>query len=156
MSGSAIALDVSDLERMSRDIAQAMNRLSNMDQAQLLHEMGVEMEGQTKERFEEKKSPSGSPWRHWSPRYAERQRRSNPGASILRGGGPGLYESISSRVTRQGLVVGSRMVYAGVHQEGWAAKNIPARQYLGISRENQEDLVTIMSEFISRHSGGLL
>lgn len=156
MPGSAFELDLSELDGLTGDLVAAMNRLKTMDQAQLLHELGVELEGQTKERFDEKVGPDGSPWKAWSPRYAERQRKYNPGASILRGGGPGLYESISSRVSGGRLSIGSRLVYAGVHQEGWAAKNIPARPYLGISRENQEDLVTVMTEFVRRTSGGVL
>ena len=156
MPGSAFEIDLSDVERMARELTAAMNRLKVMDQAQLLHDLGVEMEAQTKERFEEKVDPDGTPWEAWSTRYAARRRKQAPGASILRGRGPGLYESIASAVSGERINVGSRMVYAGVHQHGWPQRNIPARAYLGLSRDNREDLIAVMSGFVRRMSGGML
>lgn len=155
MAGSAVELDVSELNQLTGELASAMNRLAMVDKRQLLHDLGVEMEGQTVARFEDKEAPDGSSWKTWDPKYAERKRKSGSGGSILQDSGQ-LRGSITGAVESTGLVVGSREVYARVHQEGWPDKNIPARPYLGISQENQDDLVTIMTDFVKWASGGVL
>lgn len=59
------------------------------------------------------------------------------GAKILRTARPltpvksaRLVNSIRSRPTREGVTVGTGLVYAGVQNFGWAARNIRARRFL--------------------------
>lgn len=150
MSGSCIEFDLSEFETMARSINSAVNRLTARAKSQLLDDIGEEIESQSKERFETKEDPSGKRWEEWSKRYAARQAENNPGASILRGSGVGLYESITHEVDAQKIVTGSNKIYAGVHQKGWEERNIPAREYLGFSDEDQEDIESLVAGFVSR------
>jgi phage gpG-like protein len=40
------------------------------------------------------------------------------------------------------------MEYAAVHQWGWPKKNIPARPYLGVSRDDAKEIESIVALFL--------
>lgn len=79
-------------------------------------------------RFETERGPDGTPWRKLSPRTANRRigKRRRGEANILRVKNR-LYQSITREVTAQRSVVGTNLVYAGIHQSGGVI-NMPARQ----------------------------
>ncbi len=66
-------------------------------------------------------------------------------------------------ITGDDVEVGSNLVYAAAHQFGLDMTvvsnkrriTIPARAYLGISLENEEDLVALVDDFVDRQLGGL-
>lgn len=152
MAGSDWELDVRELEK----IRDAFMRLSSVKLEELLQVIGVEEEGQIKERFERKKDPDGDPWKSWSEKYAARQAAKGKGASILMGSRARLRESISFEATSYGIVWGSVLIYARVHQEGYEEKNIPARPYLGIGEEDELLITETVEDFMRKESGGLL
>lgn len=142
MSGALVI----DLRRML-PFRQRLRMLSSMRLGRLYQVLGSELESQTRRRIaEEKSAPDGENWDEWSEAYAAR-RPKRGGLLDLDGG---LVESIAFEVTGDAIVVGSNLVYALVHQEGFDKKNIPARPYLGVSDENLEDLGQLVIDFIER------
>lgn len=152
MAGSEWSLDIRELDKISK----AFTSLSRMNTGQLLAEIGAEEEGQIKERFESKQDPDGDKWDPWSEKYRKRQALKNPGASILMGKNARLQESVTFETTSYGIVWGSALIYARVHQEGYEEKNIPARAYLGIGGEDEFLIGETVESFMKRESGGLL
>lgn len=151
MAGSELSLDIRELEKIS----DAFMRASSMNMKELLKVIGVEEEGQIKERFESKEDPDGNKWDVWSDRYRKRQSEKNPAASVLMGSNARLQESITFKATSYGVVWGSVLIYARVHQKGFDENNIPARPYLGIGEEDELLIGETVESFIRKESGGL-
>ncbi|WP_283132485.1 phage virion morphogenesis protein [Enterovibrio norvegicus] len=120
----AIAVNITgdaELQRLQQHIA----RLSDAgNRRQLLALIGAEAETQTHRRIrDEKTAPDGTPWEGWSDGYAKTRHGNH---SLLMGNGE-LDDSIQFQVRGNKVHVGSPLVYAAVHQDGFeGAVNIAA------------------------------
>lgn len=141
------------VERLAGRIAL----LGDMDTRPLMDEIGELGESQTKRRIdEEKTAPDGSAWPAWSESYAATR---HSGHSLLEADG-NLLDSIDHVVGINGDFVewGSNLVYAGTHQNGLDMSvigsrrriTVPARTFLGLSDENEEDLAALVDDFVDR------
>ncbi len=150
------------VEIIDRGLDEAMVSIQRLTSAELRLELmdgvGREIQSQTRHRIRtEKTSHEGAEW------PANRR-----GASILHLTGA-LWDSIDYRATMDQVHVGSARIYARIHQFGGTikAKNgkalhfvsggntytrqsvyIPPRPYLGLSRQNVEDLNDTITSFI--------
>lgn len=161
MAGAAIRLDVSELQAQLRELAADLRQLAAAETEQLLRDVGVSLESETKARFEEKRSPDGDPWAPWSADYArDRPRR---GAILVLDGD--LRDSITHQTDGDELAVGSRDVRAATHQYGdrrlaWGRvmATWPARPYLDTRWEDpvsMEELALTVEAFMRRHGGAV-
>lgn len=151
MSGVALVFDVSDLARRSQQIVD----LANFDTHDLLESIGMELAEQTRERLMyDKESPDGVPWVGWSDGYADTR---HSGHSLLVSDGH-LADSVQHVVGSRQVEVGSNLVYAAIHQFGGAAvgMSMPERPWLGISNQNEEDLMGLISDFFEAHLAQVL
>lgn len=127
------------------EIQQRLLQISGADFSQLLDNVGALVESQTRRRIQEqKKGPDGTAWRQWSPAYAARRRG---GHSLLQGEGH-LMDSIQYLRSGTTVEVGTNLVYGAVHQHGH--KGIPARPYLGLSSDDEAELVELIDDFVDR------
>lgn len=154
-TGLAIRIDINSLLPVDLRLA----RLERMDLREMLEGIGAEIESQTRRRLQvEKTSPEGEDWVDWSETYVSRkhgdsgghephpdQLRSAGGHTILQLDG-GLTDSIQYDVDDHEVIVGSNLIYARVHQEGF--EGIPARPYVGLSDENTEDVEALALIFV--------
>lgn len=109
----------------------------------LLEEIGAEAVSQTQSRIaDDKAAPDGVPWTDWSEHYAETRHR---GQSLLQSEG-GLVDSIQHAVEGREVHVGSNLVYAATHQFGDEDRGIPARPYLGVSRDDARSLDHVIED----------
>lgn len=144
---TAITIEFPDLAELEARI----NRLAGIDFTQLLDDVGGRMASVAKGRIEETKAgPDGTPWPAWSPKYAKGRRS---GASLLFDE-DNLRFDIHHVVEGNRLEVGSNIPYAGVHQHGskqatGRGGGIPARPYLGMSAEDEADIVLLAQDFVS-------
>lgn len=162
MAGAMIVLDVSEVLAVNERIADGMRKLLAGDPEQLLTDVGVELEGQTRERFESGRGPDGKAWEKWSDSY--RARRPNQG-SVLRLHG-GLQGSITHHVSGNVLQVGTRDVRAATHQYGdrrlaWGRVTVtyPARPFLDVELQDPqsgEEIAALIEDFVLQHGGGVL
>ncbi len=150
MAGAAIELDLSEVIAMNRAIAASLKQLGAADQSQLLTDLGVEIEGQTQERFAAQQDPDGKPWQPWSESYAAR--RAGDGGSLLRRRGD-LQSDLSHQVEGEEIETGSRKVYAAPHQWGLPEAGIPQRRYLGFAPRDTDELGTLVADFVREHGG---
>ena len=126
---------------------------------------------ETRQRFRQEKDPDGKPW-------PARSSLRSSSVRLLYGKGD-LFRSIVAVVEKTRVVIGSVLVYAGIHQEGrvirtsvkqsvWMWANlfdkkgspfrfkkitIPRRRFLGFSKKDRKQLVVIarhvMKEFLT-------
>ncbi len=113
-----------------------------------------------RQRFIKGVDPDGKPWAPKSAVTLERYRRRGYGflGQPLIGPSKSLSRMILRFVSKDGVVIGSNMIYAAVMQEG-AAKGafgktsrgapipfgtIPARRWLGLSSEDKAKIVKIV------------
>lgn len=145
------------------ELLRRLNHLSSLDIRGVLNSMAEGLRTSTVERFTEEKSPEGNSWR---PSIRARE---EGGKTLTRT--TQLKNSIRSEVSGDGLAVGTNDIRAATHQFGdkrtirarnkrylafkiggqWhqAAAvnvNIPARPFLGISREDEQDIRDILEE----------
>lgn len=140
--------------------------------APLLRQIGVYLVHSTQARFNAGTDPSGAPWAPLLPAYAAIKR----GPSILIGAGMsgGLQGSITSEVGLNSVQWGSNKIYAAVHQFGAVIRpvkakalrfhlgphlviaqkvTIPARPYLGLSDEDQEEIAYLAGRYVNKLLG---
>jgi phage virion morphogenesis protein len=151
-------------------VLDALERLAAIggSAAQLMTTLGNALVDSTRLRFSTNIAPDGSTWAALNPAYNEMRR---PGPILVQGGH--LRGSITFRASAGEVMIGSRMIYAGVHQRGARieAKNakalvfqmgaggglvrvravtIPARPYLGISAEDEVMIIEETQAYLGR------
>jgi hypothetical protein len=101
---------------------------------------GEALEEDTRLRLEDDTvSPSGKPWDDWSPDYAKTR---GPQHKLLFSDGD-LADSLEYDRNGDMLGFGSALPYATVHQTGSRDGRLPAREYVGVSRELGRSLDSI-------------
>jgi len=130
-------------------LAERLDRLADMPIDNLMDNIGSEIKDQTVRRIEsEKTDPEGNDWEDWSPKYAA-TRHGNQ--SLLIGGGPDyLLTTITWNANSESVIVGTNLIYGAIHQFGGEEVDIPipARPYLGLSDENEEDVMGIVDKWL--------
>lgn len=142
----------------------AIDGIENAPLGELAEGIGRLVQGQVRRRIEEEKTaPDGTPWK-----------ANRSGTSILFESGA-LSRSIDYIASPTQIVVGSGLVYARIHNEGGVIKpvngqalkfrwrsgghsnfaivkqvTIPQRRYLGLSADNQDDIVEDTEDWLSR------
>ncbi|MES2987671.1 MAG: phage virion morphogenesis protein [Pseudomonadota bacterium] len=143
-------------------LRDAQARLSNM--TPVYEDIGELLIDRTKSRFRTGTAPDGSAWAPKRPATLERYRRAGDGLlpHPLIGPSKRLGNEIAKLANADGVEVGSNLEYSGVMQGG-AAKgafgadgrgrpipwgNIPARVWLGISDQDERDILDIVDEHL--------
>ena len=128
-----------------------------------MESVGEALVSGTKKRFDEKKDPEGTPWK------PSRRALEKGGKTLMHSGR--LRRSIDYAATSDKVMVGSNLAYARIHQKGGEitpkkakklvfkdsdgktvavdAVTIPARPYLGVSKEDMEDVKATMADFLA-------
>lgn len=153
---------------MSGDTDELLKRLKRLSQLEIRGALSSIAEGlrtSTVERFTEEKSPEGKKWKP-SIRAQEEGGKTLTKTSQLK-------TSIRSEVSDSGLAVGTNDIRAATHQFGdertilaknkqyltfkiggqWknvtsVKVNIPARPFLGISKEDEQDIKDALEEIV--------
>ncbi|WP_028294284.1 phage virion morphogenesis protein [Oceanobacter kriegii] len=131
---------------------EALAKLNEQDQADLLEGIGALVESQTHRRIrDEKTGPDGTPWDGWSDGYRNTRHGGN---SLLMGEGH-LDDSIQYLIEGDQVSVGSNLIYAAIHQLGGTPDMapgpaaIPARPFLGLSQDDEQDVADLMEDFLA-------
>ena len=164
---AAVSVDLREIDAVKKILANAA--LDAEDRGRLLQSVGVEMETQTRVRFDTQRSPEGDTWKALAQRTAEYYIGAGMGhRSILVGTGM-LRDSVTSEVESGAwsALVGATMEYAATHQFGATIRpktakalavpgygmlrkvTIPARPYLGVSQDDAREIASLASAFIA-------
>ena len=119
------------------------------DLTPVFRDIGESMLNVTRERFNTQTAPDGTPWKPLSPAYALVKKQNV--AQILT-----LYGRLRGTLTYQAgpkeVRIGTPLVYGATHQFGRGA--IPARPFLGLSQSDEQELLDILNDHLSRALGG--
>ena len=162
MAGTSLSITLDDAA-LVRQLGQLIGALTHPEPA--LRSIGEELQRTTQERFGQgqKQAPDGTPWARNSPVTIARKGRDNP--LYERGN---LQNTIRYQVLgTRGVEVGTNLVYGAAHQfgmvKGYAGRtrrgapipwgNIPARPYLGLSADDETEVVRILRDYLERQTG---
>lgn len=170
MSGAGITIDVGVIP-----ITDVLSRLlaAAGDLRPALKNIGEYETASTIERIGREESPDGSVFAPLNPLYAEGKK----GPGILRGESGDLASIVYQLAGDDSVEIGNNAVHGAIHQFGGVikAKNvpalifsmggqsfavesvtIPARPYLGVSAEDETEILGILSDFLDDAAGGHL
>lgn len=158
MGKSGVSLHWGGLDKA---LGKATGKLGNTQA--LMESVGEALVSGTKKRFAAKKDPKGKPWQ-------PSRRALEEGGETLTDSGR-LRRSIDYAATSDKVMVGSNLAYARIHQKGGEIRpkkarklvfkdsdgktvavdkvTIPARPYLGVSKEDLEDVKATMADFLA-------
>jgi len=144
-----------ELIYQANNVPARLNRLVKFDPAEMLDEIGQALVSSTTLRFKRSVDPAGMPWLELADATKTERRGSTPKPLVDRGH---LRDSITHRVSGDEVVVGTNMIYGAIHQFGGKAGRgkkvtIPARPYLGISRDDEAEINDIAQHYIDRAIG---
>lgn len=140
----------------NREILIALEQLlqSSSDLRPAFQDIGEYLVVSTRERFERSEAPDGTPWASNSAVTLARKRGSKPGIGETRQ----LSTRIYAQPNRDGVAVGSPMEQAGTFHFGAKRRsftggktpwgNIPARPFIGLSDEDEKQVLDIIQEHI--------
>lgn len=150
---------MTDIVFDNRDVLTALQNLERAagDLRPALQDIGETLTESTKRRFETKTGPDGAPWAPNRPATIERKGRDWP----LTGHGT-LMDTIHWQLQGHNAVaIGSPMEYAAMQQFGgsraefpWLWGDIPARPFLGVSEEDEADMLAIIDGHLRSALGG--
>lgn len=147
------------------DAAIARLKAAAADMLPAWRDIGEYLVESTKRRFREGKAPDGSAWAPKSETTiaAYAARGDNVSRAPLIGPTRRLSSEITYGASRDGVAIGSSLVYSAVQQLG-AAKgefgktargapvpwgNVPARPFLGLSRDDERNILDILTDHLS-------
>jgi phage virion morphogenesis protein len=115
----------------------------------LLKGLGLEVEEQTKERFDTETDPGGNKWRELTEAYAERKSKKSSGGILTFGGF--LKNSIEFQLQGDNAVLtGATAEYADYHQN--AKKEERRRKFLGLHTNDINDLQDLIDVFMEKRT----
>lgn len=136
--------------KITLDDTQAVKKLQSVaarlkEPRRLYALLGEELKKIHDERFKAEKDPNGKPWKPLTAKTLERKRKHGKSLKILRQDG-NLANKTAYNILDDGVEFGSPEVYAALHQFGGKAGKgrqvtIPARPWLGVSKENEYSLL---------------
>lgn len=152
MSAEVFITDIEEIKKLQDKLKSL--KLSSSEERDILEAIGTEIETQIEERFENhRKVPtrqrdvSGNKWQDISQKTKEYYNKKGIVGSILSRTRQ-LRDTIESQVNNSQLLTGATKVYAAVHNFGDDSRNIPQREFLGLSSDNYADIENIINEFL--------
>ena len=147
MSGASldIRLTISNAEKVQAALESLQARLSDLTPA--FRDIGEAMLNSTRERFNTQTAPDGTPWKPLSPKYQQKKERNKDKILTLYGH---LRGTLNYRVGPNEARIGTPLSYGGDHQFGLPRKRIPARPFLGLSKSDEQELLDILNDHLSR------
>jgi phage virion morphogenesis protein len=149
MASAAVSFDLREIEGLAKILNEA--KLSPRERTQLLHDIGEEVVVQIQNRLTvDKEDPEGNPWQAIAEKTDRYYKKYFPEAKppLWRKGE--LLDTLESQINDSwSILVGATKEYAATHQFGRPEANIPARPYLGISKDDAEEIAAIAQNFLA-------
>lgn len=161
MAGVSIKIDLNDREALDL-LEEVKARALNM--RPVMKAFGEHLFRTMQQRFDQEVAPDGSPWAPLAESTLEKRNR-NARSHRGRGGSPkiltdksDLRKDFAPFADADSVMLGTPLDYAAIHQFGGEAGrldhrvNIPARPYLGVTKEDDEELNATILDHLT---GGL-
>lgn len=136
------------------EVTRMLQRLidAGINPSPALKEIGEDLTGSIKKRFETQTGPDGTPWERNAESTIKRKGRDQP----LIGETGTLMDQINYQLTgNDTLEVGSPTIYAAMQQFGGTKAefphlwdDIPAREFIGISQSDEEMIIDDVNNYL--------
>lgn len=143
-SGGKEGLSVDDA-RLKKSLASAL--LSIISPKLLLQEIGEHLLQTSRDRFDTFTGPDGKPWKPLRPETIARKSKNKDKILTLNGY---LRRLLRPEIVNAGfgVRVASDRVYARAHQLGYSKRNLPARPFIGMSRDDKRAIVAMTASYL--------
>jgi len=164
MAGITMSVRVLDGE-FRRVLHEVMRR--GLDPRPLLKVFATYLRGRTVDRFRDSRGPGGMKWTPLAEATRRARSRRSPSRRFM--GAPrqftplwdsgrlvsSLSTASAASIQRRGLEYGTNVLYAAIHQLGGMAGRgrsvrIPARPFLYVEREDEEEFARLGEEYLGR------
>ena len=146
MSAEVFITDIEEIKKLQDKLKNL--KLSSSEEKDILDAIGTEIETQIEERFENQRDVSGNKWQDISQKTKEYYNKKGGIVGSILSRTRQLRDTIESQVNNSQLLTGATKVYAAVHNFGDDSRNIPQREFLGLSSNNYADIENIINEFL--------
>lgn len=161
MAGAALAIDV---EWEDRRVKEALRRLvaAGGNMQTVFADIGEYLLISHHERFDKEETPDGTPWEPLKEETLRRKmlRGKRGGAAgikaaskILRESGD-MADTLRYQADDRGLDFGTDRIQGATHQLGDEDRGIPAREFLGLSDEDERQVLVIIHRHIEAAMAG--
>ena len=145
-----------DIQFTNGTVLQVLNSLLDKldDLSEPMNDIAAVLESATESAFEAEADPvTGQAWASLSDAYL----KANPkrqGGKMLQASAGGLAASVAADSGDFWAAIGSNKIYAAIHQFGGTddmpagPSGIPARQYFGVSREDEQSMLGILGGYL--------
>jgi len=149
MAGASLNIDY---RIDARGVTDVLNRLTQAgtDLELVFEDIGKYLEQSHTQRFDDQQAPDGTPWKPLNRRYQARKKK-NPGLILVLEGY--LGDTLSYEASPDSLAFGSNLPYAATHQFGDESRGIPARPFLGLSGDDEVEIMQILREHLAEVAG---
>ena len=144
-----IQTQIQGLAKLQKKLQDKTDQIQNLQP--FWENVGMYVQKQTiKERFDKEQSPEGTKWKPLAPATIKHRLRRNKTGNIRILADTGeLRRSVRYMALSNGVMIGSNLKYARVHQFG--GRHIPKRPYLGVTLAEQKYITQMLSMYIRRH-----
>ncbi|MEW4983077.1 MAG: phage virion morphogenesis protein [Cycloclasticus sp.] len=142
MAGASISINA---EFNDQQVVDAFRRL--VDKAENLEpvfaDIGEALLNSHRDRWDRQESPDGEPWAKLDPKYQARKKKNAGKVLVLEGL---MRDTLAYNVSASRLELGTNFVQGATHQFGDKSRGIPARPFLGISDEDEVEILEILRD----------
>jgi phage virion morphogenesis protein len=145
VAGAKFNVEISGAEEVKAALERLGQKAGNL--APVFRDIGEYLLLAHDERFREQQSPQGDPWEPLSDKYKARKKRNKNKILVL---DDLLAGTLRYQASASSLVFGTDRIYGATHQFGRDEANIPARPFLGLSRDDEIEVLRLVEEHMAQ------
>ena len=142
MAGTLLSIDTFGDDALVAALNRLIDKPERIEPA--LREIGEHLIESTQNRTAKQVDPNGEAWAPLSPKTIKQKAKSGQSNKILRGLGS-LADTLNYQISQNQLAFGSNMEYAATHQFGRLSANIPQRELIGLSSDDNIEILEILT-----------
>ncbi|MBF0339776.1 MAG: phage virion morphogenesis protein [Magnetococcales bacterium] len=157
MAGVLLEIKNSDAKELEQSFARLAKTVRHLEP--VLKDIGHYLLRSIDQRFDDEVKPQGGKWDDIS-KYTKEKKRGRFGEGRILTDRGRLRRSITFVTDGNGLLVGTNVIYAAIHQLGGETGRkggrftLPARPFLGISGKDKEGILQIIADCMCRAARG--
>jgi len=142
MAGVNYSIQISGQEQVIDAFNHLIKRANDLEP--VFSDIGEYLIESTQQRFVDEETPDGEPWTPLKEKTIKYKARKD---KILTESGS-LADTLNYQLNGNELLFGSNLEYAATHQFGRENANIPAREFLGLSNDDEKEILGLISDHL--------
>lgn len=148
--------DASDWDNILQDIYDKWKSVANRKEFGNIIAPHIQKDFQ--DHFDKERGPQKK-WQKWSAAYAKHMRAVGKGNNLILTDSGRLRNSLMKnagwRADTGGIMFYSKVIYAGVHNQGSKKQNIPQRQFMWLSTKGLDTVIDVIERWLADIEGKL-